>query len=217
MGTAERKLREKEQRRQNILDIAEQLFFKRGIDLVTMDDLARATELSKGTLYLYFRNKEALFLAINVRAKKQLREMMENALQELATASDSHGLAQVMALGRAYITFATEYPDYYQMTLRCFTLETTHLDQDRYADEAHYHGEKGFELLIRSLQTGQADGSIESSLNPGATALVLWGQLNGLMQVLDVKGDYFQSKLNITAAAVVANCLELSSRMISPR
>lgn len=214
MGTAERKLREKEQRRQYILDTAERIFFKQGADVVTMDDLARATELSKGTLYLYFRNKEALFLAINVRAKKQMREMME---QTLHSAPEANGLQQVQALGRAYIAFAMDYPDYYQMTLRCFTLETTHLDQDRYADEAHYHGEKCFEMLMQALQKGQADGSIAQDLEIGPTALVLWGQLNGLMQVLDVKGPYFQRKLKVTADAVIASCLELSLRMLNPR
>ncbi len=213
MGTAERKLREKEQRRQYILDTAERLFFKTGPDTITMDELAVATELSKGTLYLYFRNKEALFLAINVRAKKLLRQLMEESLKKAPSADN--GLNEVLCLGRAYIAFAQQYPDYYQMTLRCFVLESTQLEHDQYAEEAHYHGEKAFELLVQALHRGQQDGSIASQLNVGATAMVLWGQINGLMQILEVKGAFFQDKLGLDLETVIAENFTLSLRMLA--
>ena len=60
MGIAERKEREKEHRRNTILDAAEEVFFSKGINLATMDEVAERAELSKGTLYLYFKNKEEL-------------------------------------------------------------------------------------------------------------------------------------------------------------
>ena len=56
MGIAERKEREKLQRRNDIIDAAERLFFQHGFETPTMDDVAREAELSKGTLYLYFKS-----------------------------------------------------------------------------------------------------------------------------------------------------------------
>ena len=64
MGTAERKEREKLQRRQSIVDAAERVFFSKGYDNSSMDDVAKEAELSKGTLYLYFDSKEDLYGAI---------------------------------------------------------------------------------------------------------------------------------------------------------
>ena len=52
MGIAERREREREQRRNTILDAAETVFFSKGINLATMDEVAEEAELSKGTLYL---------------------------------------------------------------------------------------------------------------------------------------------------------------------
>ena len=67
MGIAERREREKDQRRNTILDAAEKVFFSQGINLATMDGVAEEAELSKGTLYLYFKSKEELFLGIACR------------------------------------------------------------------------------------------------------------------------------------------------------
>ena len=67
MGISERKIREKEQRRKEILDTAERLFFSHGYEDVSMDGIANNVELNKATLYLYFENKEALFAAIVLR------------------------------------------------------------------------------------------------------------------------------------------------------
>lgn len=52
------------ERRAQILDAAMRCFGARGYHLATMDDLARAAGLSKGSVYWYFRSKEDLLLAL---------------------------------------------------------------------------------------------------------------------------------------------------------
>ena len=64
MGIAERKTREKEERRKLILDVAKELILARGIPAISMQDIADAAELSKATLYLYFQSKEAILTEI---------------------------------------------------------------------------------------------------------------------------------------------------------
>ena len=54
MGISERRQREKEQRKTEITDAAERLFFSRGYEDVSMDDIAREVDLNKATIYLYF-------------------------------------------------------------------------------------------------------------------------------------------------------------------
>nr|WP_243686751.1 helix-turn-helix domain-containing protein [Methanobacterium formicicum] len=61
MSIQDRREREKEQRRNDILKAAEKLFLSREYDNVSMNDIAREVELSKATIYLYFENKEELF------------------------------------------------------------------------------------------------------------------------------------------------------------
>ena len=54
----------REERRQQILDAAEKVFFSKGVAAATMDEVAAEAELSKGTLYLYFKSKDEIILSI---------------------------------------------------------------------------------------------------------------------------------------------------------
>ena len=56
MGIQERKEREKERRRQQIIVAAKRVFSAKGFSKATMEDIAREVELSPGTLYIYFKN-----------------------------------------------------------------------------------------------------------------------------------------------------------------
>ena len=60
MGIMERKLREKEQRIQEILNAARILFINKGYSSTTMLDIAQESELSRRTIYLYFKSKEEI-------------------------------------------------------------------------------------------------------------------------------------------------------------
>ena len=66
MGTKERRRREIELRRKQIQDAATKLFFSKGLKSTTMDDIAKLSELSMGTLYQYFKSKDELYVSLNV-------------------------------------------------------------------------------------------------------------------------------------------------------
>src|SRR5277367_7024436 len=51
-------------KRHQIVDGARAVFLSQGFDAASMNDIARAAGVSKGTLYVYFRHKEQLFEAI---------------------------------------------------------------------------------------------------------------------------------------------------------
>jgi len=51
-------------KRRQIVDGAREIFLAQGFDAASMNDIARAAGVSKGTLYVYFKNKEELFEAI---------------------------------------------------------------------------------------------------------------------------------------------------------
>ncbi len=79
MSTAERKERERNRRRNEIIDASEKLLFSMGFDSVTMDDIARETELARGTLYLYFKNRDDILVAIAIRGVRLMNRMYRDA------------------------------------------------------------------------------------------------------------------------------------------
>ncbi|WP_337861921.1 TetR/AcrR family transcriptional regulator [Nitrososphaera sp.] len=63
--------------RDRIIHAAIESFSQAGFDRTKMDDIARRIGLSKGTLYLYFKSKEDLFIAISEHYINQLREPLD--------------------------------------------------------------------------------------------------------------------------------------------
>jgi AcrR family transcriptional regulator len=72
MGIQERKEREKERRRQQIIVAAKRIFSEKGFNKTTMEDIAKEAELSPGTIYLYFKNKEELSVSLSLRILQYL-------------------------------------------------------------------------------------------------------------------------------------------------
>lgn len=110
MGTIQRKERERDQRRRDILDSARTAFLKYGITTTTMERIAQEAELAKGTLYLYFRNREELLMGLLADDISTLTQAMEHV--------SSSSLAPPEKLELAFATFYTysqENQLFYQM------------------------------------------------------------------------------------------------------
>lgn len=112
MGIAERREREKEKRRNDIVDAAEKVFFTKGIENATMDEIAEEAELSKGTIYLYFKSKEELLFAIDLRAIKILMSLFNETVR-----ADNPAIDNLIGIGRAYVRFSREYENYFKTLL----------------------------------------------------------------------------------------------------
>ena len=82
MGIEERKEREREERRKQIIDAAEKVFATKGFGGATIENIADEAELSPATLYLYFKNKDEMYASLNLRMLKVLVKKMENVYHQ---------------------------------------------------------------------------------------------------------------------------------------
>jgi AcrR family transcriptional regulator len=87
-------------KRRQIVDGARAVFFSQGFDAASMNDIARAAGVSKGTLYVYFRHKEQLFEAI----VDQECEAQAEGIFDLDP-NDHDVEAVLTGLGLAYVRF----------------------------------------------------------------------------------------------------------------
>ena len=88
MGIQERKEREKDRRRQQIIVAAKRVFSEKGFNKSTMEDIANEAELSPGTLYLYFKNKEELYASLSLRILQYLNIRVEHVKKETELSPD---------------------------------------------------------------------------------------------------------------------------------
>ena len=179
MGIRARKEQEKLERRESIVDAAEKVFFDKGYERTTMDDIARAAALSRGLLYVYFRDKSAILEAVMLRAAEKLRQRF----REVA-ASDMDGGAKIQAMGQAYYAFSIEEPDHFDLLTRAAgdwpTLEPAPLDSTLDACSGEI-----MRIMADTLEDGIKDGSLDAALIPSPlqTALYLRGTLHGIIML----------------------------------
>jgi len=184
MGIAERREREKEQRRKDIIEAAEGVFFSKGWQTATMDDVAEAAELSKATLYLYFKNKEELYAAILVRGSEILAGMFEEAVSANET-----GVEQTAAIGRAYIAFHDQHRDYYDAMMYFDARGFDTCEDCEYAQKCDEYRDKIMATVAKAVRNGVDDGTLRADLDPAKTAVLLWAQSSGVLQVLATAGE----------------------------
>ncbi|HXC36399.1 MAG TPA: TetR/AcrR family transcriptional regulator [Candidatus Acidoferrales bacterium] len=110
--TQARKDRERAEREELILDHAQRSLLKDGFQNLNLDDLAKAVEYSKGTLYLHFKTKEDIALAVATRAIRERADLFERAMVFKGSSRE-----RMRAIGFASLHFAHVYPDYFSVEL----------------------------------------------------------------------------------------------------
>ena len=111
MGTKERRTREKEQLRRQILSAARELFVNQGYENVSMRKIANKIEYSPTTIYLYFKDKADLLDSV---CKETLLSLL-NTL-ELLKRDKSDPIEVLRKSGKAYVEFGLKYPQDYKLT-----------------------------------------------------------------------------------------------------
>ena len=205
MTTIERREREKLQKKNHIIDAAERLFFEKGYNDTSMDEIAEEAEFSKGALYLYFKDKEDLYLAINYRGLHILKDLFEKALQE-----GHNGIDKVNRIGEAYKSFSSDYPNYYSAMHYYESTKINFKADETSAQQCEDLGQQVLEVVARAVQTGISDGTIRDDLDPMNTAIVLWAHSTGMISIMSLRGEHLKEQhlLNFD------DILKLSSEMI---
>ncbi len=192
MGIQERKEREKEQRKEDIIDSAEKIFAEKGLAAATMDEIAEAAELGKSTLYLYYKSKEDLYLAATMRGGEILYTMMAEA-----TAGDEPILVRIRKLGEAYLEFFNKHRDYFRMY---YFLESEQL-HSQVSEEmkrlCQSKDQKIWGLVTGLVRQAIDEGVLEEGTDPNQLAVMLWSNCNGLMRQIDRNGAYWKEMLNV--------------------
>ena len=203
MGIAERKEREKQQRREEIIQAAEKVFFTKGFDKSTMDDIAESAELSKGTLYLYFKSKEDLHMAV---ARKAIGLL--NSITDGVNKMQGNALEKLLHMGRACIEFSNSHPDHIKaiMTLEGFELQSISLTIEEMQDMIYKESPVG--MVIEIVEQGVGEKLIRSDIPPPMIAHTLWMQVLSVIRFVIMKKSLFEM-LDLSPAKVYESHFEL--------
>ncbi len=196
---------EKSMRRLSILEGAEKVFFNKGFDKCSMDDIAKEAGLSRSLLYVYFKDKNDIHLALCLKALESFHNRQERAIRNHPT-----GLARIRAFGESYYQFYKEEPNNFK--LLCARMGM-HSELHAHPEEAELPGpellahaeQQSMELMARCLQQGLDDGSIDPEVvvNPLQTAMFLRGALHGVIMLQDASGSRLFDRVQLDREALI--------------
>lgn len=178
----------KENRKQYILDCAEQLILDEGLPSLSLGGVSKKSNLAVGTIYLYFSSKEDIIANLTVKS----RQILFDKFTEHADKTQNP-LEKIEAILTAFYLFYKEKPFYNQLV--SFYETNSGLEETQELKEA---SNKITQLVIEIVGEGKKQQLIRNDLDEVAFSFMLWGTAIGIIQLIDVKSNLLESTLNIT-------------------
>jgi AcrR family transcriptional regulator len=160
----------REVRRERILKVASELFSLKSYHDVTVDEIAGAVGVAKGTIYLYFPSKERLYLEI----LEDSFEAIESLLEKEIAKSDSAPVKLKKVLRLIF--------EFYEMNLdvlRILSRDETHLIREHFQFTEHWRLRR-IKLYEKILEKGQREGSFRP-MNTKLVAIIIFGLVRSVM------------------------------------
>lgn len=213
MGITERKEREKESRKESIIDAAQKVFFEKGLLLSTMDEIAETAELAKGTLYLYYHSKEDLYLAVMMRGLMIMHSMFEEVIAQKFSV-----VKTMVELTKSYTAFFEQHRNYFRM-LHFFNTPQFHKQvSEEMMQSCDDLNQSLWDMVVEIIKQGMIEKQFRTDLNPIEISLIMWSNATTLLMRIDTQHDMFIQKMNINLNDTlrVSNTLFLESIMTEP-
>jgi AcrR family transcriptional regulator len=166
------------------IEAAARLCAERGADALTMRDVAAAAGCSAPALYRYFPGKEALLLAVHDEGFRRLYAAKAAAVSGGAAVAAGDPLARLRAGGLAYVRFALENPDLYDLMFndrgpqRWLEAAAAAANGGAGAAAVQDLARRSLEILRESVLGCQRAGYL-AGLDADAAAFALWSVVHG--------------------------------------
>ena len=188
--------------RRNILDAADKLFCKNGVEKTTMEQLAAEAGYSKPTLYGYFKDKDEVYFALVLEFMEKIVVKVDKAIDEQNVFSDIF-----TKICQDVFRLATRYPLYFEGLIGTINVNIKADDTPQIYKDIYRLGEVLNEKLLNILGQGIDEGIINVTLDKSAILLFVWGSVAGIIRMINHKKDYLKM-LQLNEKDFSAFCFE---------
>jgi AcrR family transcriptional regulator len=202
MSIIERKDREKAEMRKLILDAAMELLIDEGYANVSIRKIAAKIEYSPGSIYTYFKDKDSIYYALHNEGFAILYQ------KQLSAQGISDPRDRLIAHGRAYIDFALNNQQYYDIM---FIMRNP---EDIIAKLENWdNGHRSYELLKRNVIECKAAGFFKDQ-DPNSIAFLLWSVVHGIASLMIRRRTIMKEMKDIDQSSFVENTLSTLDSLI---
>ena len=198
MGIKERKEREKERRRQQIIVAAKRIFSAKGFNKATMEDIAKEAEISPGTIYIYFKNKDELYASLSIRILQHLNIRLEHVKNQ----NNINDEQRIASLKDALYDIYDFDP---LILINLFHLQSSESLKNlspELLSEIKRLSQSSLKIMSDIFSEGISTG-VFIKANPNALADIFWALFSGVIlweeskKIIDNKKDFLKPTLDI--------------------
>jgi AcrR family transcriptional regulator len=174
MGLKERREREREERKRQILDAARSLLFEEGLQATSINKIAKSAELGVGTIYFYFTSKEEIFAALQEEGIELLHDKIKKKLERVKHPED-----RLKTIARVYVDFSRENRDYFDI-INYFLSSPGVLFSENLKGQIDQRGNRVISLLVSVVEAGISSRDFRE-VDARKFAMMFWAALHGLI------------------------------------
>ncbi len=198
-----RRTREKTARRNAILKAAKETFFERGFIEATVDNIAERCGLAKGTIYLYFKSKEEIYVSLMTKGLQLLKGDMGKAV--------SPDLSTVEALERlldVYYSFYCKNKKYFRIIFLSSHPDVRSRASDELLKASIDTANDCLKILSNVINTG-IENKIFRIINAWTAANILWATVNGIIMNYEQDPIYRDEIAGLKLEEILKESLQL--------
>jgi len=180
----------RETQRERILEAAEALFIRDGIDHVSISDIAAAARISRMTLYEYYPNKQEVAWAI---FQKLVEDMHADPPGQLLQA-EGNGFERIEHTIQALLNLLEQHPQHLRFIVEFNILYAREGNPARVRHIVEQAWPGGHDPLAQIIQQGITDGSLRPDLDPDLLSAAIWNLLNGMNSRFALLGDLIREE-----------------------
>lgn len=174
--------------REQIMKAAEKLFSEKGYVQTTIDDISKASEYSRRTIYAYYENKDDILHHIIEKGLQTLKVDIENAVNR-----EDDFVVSYKAICMAMSKYQREYPhSVYNVNSADFS------DISDTVKNILLLGTEINTVLASFIETGKKNGIVRKDITPMLTVYVLWSGITALLTLADTQGQFICNQFSIT-------------------
>lgn len=167
-------------RRRSIIEAACHVFGEKGFELATMEAIAEAARVAKGTVYLYYPSKQAIYDAMFSSRMAEMEQLIGDRVASAASARDAIA---------GFVTVRSEYfqqhPDFFRVYVAEFAKQVCG-PADRGACQLAL--DRQTRALQKVMEKAVASGEVRE-VDPEAAALAVFDMSKGLIGRRLLLGD----------------------------
>lgn len=190
--------------RENILETAEKLFSEKGIKETTVDDISKAADCSKSTIYVYFKSKDEIYNFIICDYMRKLQNMVNSCIEKYNNFAQCYFQICTML-----VEIHEQHPLFFESMMGNISIDEKEMEENEILKKIYDIGETINECMLLIFEKGLHEKYLRSDLLVLPAVFTLWASLANIILMANQKEKYIAKRMHLSKAEFMQYSFEI--------